>query len=377
MKLKFRVLSVCLVLSFMVTACGSAADDLDTESLSVEENINVVTETTEGTEAELVEEVVAEPEPTPEELEKLEWENTLVPNVNDSLNVRTEPNAESDLAGKLAKGDRATVLEIGEEWTKIQSGKLEGYVKNEYCIFGMEALAYAKENFDTIATVNAEGLRIRKEMSTESKIIKRLQEGDVLTADTEAAVDEGWVAVKYNNNTYYVSADYVSLSLRVGTGMTMEEIAEIRRAQEEEKKKAAQLAAQQAMQQAAQQQQSSSNNSVSASVDDLTLMAAIIYCEAGGEPYETQLAVGAVIVNRIQHVGFPNTLYDVIYQRGQFGPARTGKLARVLAQGKATSSCYRAAQEALNGADNTGGCLFFNDYNGTRDGVRYGGMVFW
>lgn len=402
MKLKLRVLSVCLILSFMIMACGSAAGNLDTESLSVDvdsEDTDVVTDPTEESTEEIVKEIVeesteegteensqlveeeTEPELTPEQIERLAWENALIANVEESLNVRTEADEESDLAGKLAKGDRAQILESSSEWTKIQSGELIGYVKNEYCIFGLNALAHAKENFDTIATVNIEGLRIRKEMDTESTIIRRLEEGDELVVDTQAEVEEGWVAVKYKGGTYYVSEKYVTVSMKVGTGLTMAQIEEIRRAEEKAKKKAEQLAAQQAMQQASQQkpsqQQSSSNNNTAANVDDLTLMAAIIYCEAGGEPYETQLAVGAVIMNRVQSVGYPNSLYGVIYQRGQFGPARTGKLERVLRQGKATSSCYRAAQEALNGADNTNGCFFFNDYNGTRDGIRYGGMVFW
>ncbi len=370
MKLKFRVLSVCLILSFLIMACGSAADDLNTEGVSVEqEDTNVVTSPTEGTEAMDAEDVVAEPELSQEELEKLEWENALIADVEDSLNVRTEPDEEADLAGKLSKGDKATALEIGDEWTKIESGELVGYVKNEYCVYGMDALAYAKENFDTIATAIAEGLRIREGMSTESKIMKRLEEGDQVVVDTAAEVEDGWVAVIYKDKTCYVSADYVTVSLDVGTGLTMEEIEEIRRAEEEAK-----AAAEAAKQQAASQATSST---VSSDIDDLTLMAAIIYCEAGAEPYETQLAVGAVIMNRVQSVGYPSTLYGVIYQRGQFGPARSGKLSRVISQGKANASCYQAAQEALNGVDNTGGCLYFNDHNGTRSGLVLGGMVFW
>ena len=371
MKLKFRMISVCLILSFLIMACGSAADDIGTESVSVEkEDTNVVATPTEGTETQGAEEVVTEPELTQEEKEQLEWQNCMMADIEDSLNVRVEPDAEADLAGKLEKGDRATVLEIGEEWTKIESGELVGYVKNEYCIYGMEALAYAKANCDTIATTMAEGLRIRAEMNTSSKIMKRLEEGDTMVVDTSAEVEDGWVAVKYKDKTCYVSAEYVTVSLKVGTGMTIEEIEEQRRKEAEAK-----AAAEEAKKQAAAQQ--AANEAAAANVDDLTLMAAIIYCEAGAESYETQLAVGAVIMNRVQSVGYPNTLHGVIYQRGQFGPARTGKLARVIAQGKATSSCYQAAQEALNGADNTGGCLYFNDYNGTRDGLIIGGMVFW
>ena len=59
-------------------------------------------------------------------------------------------------------------------------------------------------------------------------------------------------------------------------------------------------------------------------------MAAIIYCEAGAEPYQGKVAVGAVIMNRVRSSRFPNTISGVIYQKGQFGPAITGKLGRVL-----------------------------------------------
>ena len=106
----------------------------------------------------------------------------------------------------------------------------------------------------------------------------------------------------------------------------------------------------------------------------MTLLAAIIYCEAGGESYETQLAVGAVVVNRVKSGRFPNSIYSVIYQPGQFGPARTGKLERKLASG-VSSSCYSAAQEALSGVDNTNGALYFNDGYSSQ-GIMIGSMHF-
>ena len=320
---------------------------------------------------ECAEEVITEPELVEEE-EQIDWTNSLMADVEDALNVRTEPDAESDLAGKLEKGDCATVLEKGDEWTKIESGELVGYVKNEYCLYGEEALAFAKENCDTVAICNAEGLRIRQEMHTDSKIMKRLEEGDKVVVDTEAEVEDGWVAVVYKDKVCYVSAEYVTVTLDIGTGMTMAEIEEIRKQEEAAKNKDKGGGSG-----GGSSQPSAPSSDIAREVDDLTLMAAIIYCEAGAEPYETQVAVGAVIMNRVRSVGYPNTLYDVIYQRGQFGPARTGKLVRVIQQGKASSSCYSAAQEALNGVDNTGGCLHFNDYNGTREGIIFGGMVFW
>ncbi|MBS6836387.1 MAG: cell wall hydrolase, partial [[Eubacterium] rectale] len=111
---------------------------------------------------------------------------------------------------------------------------------------------------------------------------------------------------------------------------------------------------------------------VSAGADDLTLLAAIIECEAGGESYECQLAVGAAVINRVKSSSYPNSISGVIYQKGQFGPASSGKLARKLS-GSISSSCYSAAQEAMSGVDNTGGCTSFNDHG---SGISIGNMKF-
>ena len=326
LSVKIRLLSALLALVLLFTACGSNAVTPDNKvdateedtTVSVEkEDVDVVTtpsveEVVEDTE----EETVVVVPPTPEELEKLEWLNYMMPKVEEYVNVRVEPSAEAAIAGRLEKGDRATVLEQGAEWTKIQSGNLVGYVNNQYCLVGEEALAYAKANCNTIATTTVDGLRIRQFMSTDSKIIKRLDEGAKLVVDTAAATEEGWLAVRYNDSTYYVSAEYVTVALEVGTGLTTAEIEAIARAEAERKAKE-----EQAKKEAAEKVAAS--NAAVKEVDDLTLMAAIIYCEAGAEPYEAQLAVGAVIMNRLER-GYASTLYGVIYQKGQFTPARNG-----------------------------------------------------
>lgn len=89
------------------------------------------------------------------------------------------------------------------------------------------------------------------------------------------------------------------------------------------------------------------------------LMAAIIQCEAGGESYKGQVAVGAVIMNRVRSSKFPNSIKGVIYQSGQFTPVSSGKLSRVLNSGKISSSCYRAADAAMNGENPVGKALYF------------------
>ena len=370
--LKFKSLCVAFACILLFTACGNSSDkDVDTqegEQVTIEkDDTTVVSTPSDNTE---MEDVVVEEGPTAEELEQQEWLKYMMPNVEEYVNVRAEASTEAAIAGRLEKGDRGIILEVGPEWTKIESGNLVGYVSNEFCIYGLEALAYAKENCKTIATTTTDGLRIRQTMSTDSRIIKRLDEGDKLTVDTSAETEEGWVAVRHNDSTYYVSAEYVTVAMEIGTGLTTEEIEAI--AREEAERKARE---EQARKEAAEKVAAS--NAAVREVDDLTLLAAIIYCEAGAEPYETQLAVGAVIMNRLESGSYPNTLYDVIYQKGQFPPATNGKVARVIAQGRANASCYDAARAALAGEDNTNGCYRFNDDNGTRQGLRLGGMVFW
>lgn len=107
-------------------------------------------------------------------------------------------------------------------------------------------------------------------------------------------------------------------------------------------------------------------------VSDVKLLAALIYCEAGNQCYDGKVAVGAVVLNRMESRRFPNSLEGVIYQRGQFTPAMTGKLARVLRNGKVPSACYDAAQDAMNGVDPVNGALFFNTRSGNfRLGDHY------
>ena len=109
--------------------------------------------------------------------------------------------------------------------------------------------------------------------------------------------------------------------------------------------------------------------------DDRTLLATIIYCEAGNQPYEGKLAVGAVVCNRVRSGSYPNNIHDVIYAKGQFGPAYSGSLAKALERG-VSESCRQAAQEALNGATNVGGACHFHRA-GSREGVVIGDHVFY
>ena len=163
--------------------------------------------------------------------------------------------------------------------------------------------------------------------------------------------------------------------------------------------KAAQAAAQAALEEKKKAEQASSSNSSSnnsgssssggsggdtinvpstpAETTDLVLFAAILQCEAGSSNYESLLAVATVIMNRVESSRYPNTLYGVIYQSGQFAPTWNGSLNRVLGQGPA-SLCYQVAQDALNGARlaAVSHCYSFNAAWTGVSGINIGGNVF-
>ena len=102
------------------------------------------------------------------------------------------------------------------------------------------------------------------------------------------------------------------------------------------------------------------------------LLAALIFCEVGNQPYKGQVAVGAVVLNRIKSKTYPDSMKEVIYQRGQFGPAGSGWLNRVLQNKSYTKTAWKAAADALKGKDPINGCLYFNQGgSGKKIGDHY------
>ena len=113
-----------------------------------------------------------------------------------------------------------------------------------------------------------------------------------------------------------------------------------------------------------QTDQSSTNNSG----DMVDLLARLINGEARGEPYKGQVAVGAVVMNRVKSSEFPDTISGVIYQKGQFSCVTDGQFDKSIDE---NSTVYKAAREALNGADPTNGCLFFYNPKTTKSKWLY------
>ena len=315
-------------------------------------------------------EVAEETEKETEKLSKTEqeWQDKVMADVEDFLCIRAKGDADAEVVGKLYPTSVATVAKQGKNWTKITSGDVKGYVKTEYLLFGSDAYANAKKVCKKYAHVQTDGLRIRSKANENAQVISVADKKDRLLLNKKADKKNGWVAVTVKAGNGYVSADYVKVKLGTTDAVSIAEEIAAQKAKEAAERAAAVTAA-------ASAPAATQHAATSASVDDTTLLAAIIQCEAGSECYEGKVAVGAVVLNRVRSGSYANSISGVIYQSGQFGPASNGSLARVLASGNISSSCRQAAADALAGADPTGGKLSFHRANG-RDGVVIGNHVF-
>ena len=186
------------------------------------------------------------------------WYGKALANTDSQLYIYTDMSEASPIVGVMYNNTAVTVDEVGTEWTKVTSGEITGYARNEVLLTGIDAVERAK-----VTCVNG-------------------------TSDARS---------------------YEDLSIE-------------------------------------------------------KMLAALIFCEAGNQPYDGKVAVGAVVMNRVASGRFPNTIKEVIYQRGQFTPAMTGKLDRIIASGRIPASCYEAAREALSGVSTVGNALFFNTGHG-------------
>lgn len=175
-------------------------------------------EAAEVTEAEEVTEKTTEAAP---ECEYPEWQEYAVANIEGSLRVRAEASTDAEIVGKLYPYAVAHVVERGEEWSKVESGSVSGYVANEFLMFGDEAGAYITENYKYCASVEVPALNVRQDQSTESECIGSVTGGQEL--DVLGETDE-WVEIQYNDDTVgYVAKEFVEVGWNYPTAMTLEE----------------------------------------------------------------------------------------------------------------------------------------------------------
>ena len=440
--------------------------------------------------------------------------------------IRTEANADSDAAGYLYRGAAAKVVEKGEEWTLVESGRVTGYVKNEFLTFGEEARGLAAHYGEQGVVANWNDVNVFSKSTGDASVSGTVNDGTVLGT----IQDNGhWIAVQQGaDSAGYVSEEDVTRVLLVDTAVpaqgeddedvvvTMsaadlgssddsgseeapaETYAEESYAESASYDNSAQadvyvpqedtntvqkvsddpniqalyeayLKAQEAAMNCTSEEDArqkaeaataawnaylaacggtpaadaAADNSSSASEDadaeyndpeaddeeyddseaeeeddtvyaadddtyleedtaeygeddsseedtseedtasdavtaassnssglyggasDLDLLAAIIWCEAGNQPYDGMVAVGQVVMNRVKSGSFPNTIAEVLNQPGQFTPSSSGTLQAALNAG-VNSTCYSAAQDALNGSAPVPGYpLYFNTHSGS------------
>lgn len=165
------------------------------------------------------------------------YANKAVANIysTTTLNIRKKGSINAKIVGKMKKGNIATVLKKGSEWSKVRSGNVTGYVKNQYLVFGDEIENFAKQNVKKVAKVQTETLRVRKKASTDSKIVTLVSEDDKLKVKKQT---DDWAKVKVDGQTGYVSKDYAKVTYSFGKAKSMKQI----QAEQEAKKRAEEAA---------------------------------------------------------------------------------------------------------------------------------------
>ncbi len=236
----------------------------------------------------------------------------------------------------------------------------------------------AADRFEAIASYDQKQLEEFKENrqfieEEEAKLQKELAELDNLRLVAEA--EKNKVSALISNTSINIASYGNQIDDAEAAARAYEE--DLKRKEEELGLLKKKLAEEIAMSQAAANAAWRDISEVEFAEGDLKLLANLIYCEAGGEPYAGQLAVGSVVINRVLSSKYPDTVVGVIYQKGQFSPVGSGRLELALGADKATAYCYQAAEEAMSGVTNVGNCVYFRTPIEGLTGISIGGHIFY
>ena len=354
----------------------------------------------------------------------------------DLLDIHAEADGGSEVVGQVMDEGHVAILAKGDGWVQIQAGDIVGWVPAENLIeteiSNEEAVAANEEVIGELAEEAAQegeaaddSEALEEEAAQGSEAVdagqtEAVQGSEAVDAgQTEAAQESEAVNAEQTdaepedaeNISDATAADAEAFAREVAVSaqkaeLQKEQAEAVQRAQKEaealakaaaeqarmqaeavaraqaEAAAAAQLKAQQeaAQAEAAKAAEAARRQAIldanGITEEDLYLLANIIYCEAGCEPYIGKVAVGNVVMNRVKSDRQPDTIKGVIYAKGQFSPVRNGSLDRALRNGSADESCYQAALDALSGSKPVGDKLFFRRVNG-RPGQVIGHHVFY
>lgn len=277
---------------------------LITQNVAVAEQEKQEVTTEEPVVEEVTTEEVTTEEPTTEEpVEKSIYDSIAMSQVDNYVNVRTEPNTDAEIVGKIYNNCAATIVATEGDWYKIESGNCTGYIKSEYFVTGEEAKAIAIQCGYVNATVTTETLNVRDGQGTDNKLLTQLPEGGVFDV---IQYGDGWVYLNVDEDIQgWVSMDYVDIDVKFDTAITLEE--EQAKIEEEERRaaeareaeriareaKAAEEARKAAQAQQSQSNSASSQQSTSVSVSD------------GADTSSSSALRNAVVAYALQFVGNP------------------------------------------------------------------------
>ncbi len=309
--------------------------------------------------------IIDTPTPTPTEIPEYFEANVVIVKVN-TLNVRSGPSTSSSVTGKIYNGCYATVVEDCGDWYKVNSGQLkEQYLYKEYTYSGYEAAALV-DNKKGCEGVVLKTTNIRQGPSISEDYTRVANRGNkfsvILTESTE-----DWICVELDSTTYgYIKADDISLSFNIDTGLTNEQIRKNTFAYQLEQ---ALLSNKNLPEDKLVTTNRFTNGTLGSRYDffknyqmsslERDFFAAVIQAEVGWHPYSGKLAAANVIVNRLLHGGYGNTITAILTSRYQFSGAdqfmtnwtvNPSKVNAYIPRIKA--DCYRAVDEAMAGLNN-------------------------
>lgn len=148
------------------------------------------------------------------------YTNLGIANVADHLNVRATADDNSKIVGKMSNNTACEILGFEGNKAHITSGSVEGYVSTDFLLMGNGAVERANSVIQNLATVKADGLKLRQEPSTEAPVAGMVAYGEELAVLSEL---DGWVQISYDGTPAYVSSEYVSVDMKLKTALNMTE----------------------------------------------------------------------------------------------------------------------------------------------------------
>ena len=149
----------------------------------------------------------------------IDFSNKAIITASGQVNIRKNADVNSDKIGIISNGGLVTIVEQGSEWSHIKSGNCDGYIKNEFLIFGNDAKTYAENNLQKVAVVNATTLRLRQSDSEDSDCLTLLTGGEEYGIVSQG---DAWTKVEVDDSlTGYVKNEYISISYRTGKAVAV------------------------------------------------------------------------------------------------------------------------------------------------------------